>query len=139
MELKLDFKFDAAHRLMHHKGVCHNIHGHTWKVRFTVFGRVDPATDMLVDFKDLKNLIWHELKKYDHALLLNECDALIGELHTRFDIVVVDGEPTCETLVKDLFNTISKTLCAKGIGLPVDLEEVQVWESETASAVYRGK
>ncbi|MCU0627476.1 MAG: 6-carboxytetrahydropterin synthase, partial [Gemmatimonadaceae bacterium] len=56
VELFRDFTFEAAHRLPHvpegHK--CARLHGHSFLVRVTVRGPVDPHTGWLMDFADIK-------------------------------------------------------------------------------------
>lgn len=90
------FTFDAAHRLLHHQGKCHNLHGHTYKIEVTVNGPVkqyDPqdADDighhesdegMVIDFDRIKEW-WSDLDPiFDHALILDENDPLIDALES---------------------------------------------------------
>ena len=49
-------KFDAAHVLTNHQGLCKNLHGHTYRVDVSVTQAEDDASDMVIDFKDLKRL-----------------------------------------------------------------------------------
>ena len=57
MELYKDFRFEAAHRLPNvpegHK--CARLHGHSFFVRLTITGDVDPKTGWLMDFDDIKD------------------------------------------------------------------------------------
>ena len=147
MELKLDFKFDAAHRLMHHAGLCRNIHGHTWKVRVTVEGEPDKKTGMVVDFKALKESIGSVINLFDHAFILNVKDEMFPEMFAKFSsTMAIEGEPTCENIAARIFWDISRTFSAHNILIDADnsdfallrLVAVRVWESETASAVYKG-
>ena len=47
-------KFDAAHVLTNHQGLCKNLHGHTYRVDVSAIG--DGARDMVIDFKELKTI-----------------------------------------------------------------------------------
>jgi len=136
MELKLDFKFDAAHRLMHHKGACQCLHGHTWKVRITLEGAVDLLSGMITDFKDLKHSINAILHLYDHTTILNAEDELVKTAlrNISMPFAVTNGEPSCENIVKGLWTRLGLMFTTTP-----KLVEVQVWESDTASAVYRGE
>ena len=56
MELYKDFRFEAAHRLPEvpqgHK--CARLHGHSFKVRITITGEMDPITGWILDFDDIR-------------------------------------------------------------------------------------
>ena len=59
-----EFTFDAAHSIPHHSGKCRFPHGHTYRVRVYVEGKVAPVDGrsdggMVVDFGVLSE-IWHE-------------------------------------------------------------------------------
>ena len=49
-------KFDAAHVLTNHEGLCKNLHGHTYRVDVSVAQAEGDASDMVIDFKDLKRI-----------------------------------------------------------------------------------
>ncbi len=136
MELKLDFKFDAAHRLMHHKGLCQNVHGHSFKVRVTLSGSPDPVNGMILDFTDLKRRINVFLDEYDHCIILNKDDNKVAEAMRDIGMpfIVTPGEPTCENIVKEFYRRMQ-------FMFPTTprLIEVQVWESDTASAICRSR
>ena len=74
--------FNAAHRLhvdtwseeKNQKvfGLCNsgNFHGHNYELEVKVTGEVDPVTGMLIDLKDLKDLIKEEIEdRFDHKNL----------------------------------------------------------------------
>lgn len=65
------FTFDAAHYLPNvpegHK--CGRMHGHTYTVRVTVEGEVDPHTGWVADFADITSA-WKPLEGiFDHRVL----------------------------------------------------------------------
>ena len=136
-ELFYDTKFDAAHRLLHHQGKCQNLHGHTWRVRIGVKGKVDVRTGMIVDFAVLKlaavDLITHLL---DHATILNMEDTeLVSFLYKRnLRLFQMPGEPTCENLAKLIFERVKEKLDSSLLML----SSITVWESDNAFARYDG-
>ena len=74
--------FNAAHRLHCDNwtaeknqevfGLCNNTnyHGHNYELEVKVSGEVDPQTGMLIDLKDLKQLIYEQIElRFDHKNL----------------------------------------------------------------------
>ncbi len=74
--------FNAAHRLHNPNwsdeenlrvfGICSNTnyHGHNYELEVKVIGEVNPATGMLIDLKDLKELIYQQIElRFDHKNL----------------------------------------------------------------------
>lgn len=132
MKLGVMFKFDSAHRLMNHRGLCNNLHGHTWKVEFMFSGEVNPSSGMLKDFSALKEALEnHVIEDFDHAVLVNDKDydlkAFLRGKNMR--MVTINGDPTCENLSMLLFSWAEKA-----VALPLDY--VKVWESETSFSKY---
>lgn len=79
--------FNAAHRLYnpdwtHQKnvdvfGVCTspNFHGHNYDLEVKVVGEVDPTTGMVINLKELANIIKIEIEdRYDHKNLNLDVD-----------------------------------------------------------------
>jgi len=71
------FEFDTAHRLLGYDGKCKHIHGHHYVAEVTVSGKVLDHNYMLIDFKDLKELVgtWID-DNWDHNLLICNHDPL---------------------------------------------------------------
>ena len=70
------FKFDAAHVLTNHQGLCKNLHGHTYHVQASVTQSPDDTSDMVIDFKDLKTTCEEVITtRFDHAFLYNSTSA----------------------------------------------------------------
>ena len=69
MLLCRDFKFDAAHNLIHYHGKCERLHGHTYHLRVVLEGEPD-AEGMIFDFVDLKKAVNElVLDRLDHAYI----------------------------------------------------------------------
>lgn len=131
--LKYEFKFDAAHRLLHYNGPCNNLHGHTWKVELELIGEVNPESGMLIDFQQIKKLIKENIMvKLDHGAILNFEDKVIWQnlQAIKLKVYTLSGEPTCENLAKVIYEMFRP-------GENVWLASVRVWESDHASAIYQ--
>lgn len=118
MLLKKIFKFDAAHNLTNYNGKCENLHGHTYKLVVTVEGKPDDQ-DMVIDFVLLKKIVHDEvINILDHAYIN--------------DII---ENPTAENIAKWIWGKLSKKIEEQGCRL----YEIEVWETEDSSVIYRGE
>ncbi|MBP5430023.1 MAG: 6-carboxytetrahydropterin synthase [Elusimicrobiaceae bacterium] len=111
MKIKLIRSFSAAHRLPKYQGPCHDLHGHTWKVVFTIEGPVK-ADGMVCDFKIIKRLLDENLP--DHQFLNDWVE-----------------NPTAENLAQYLFDKIGPVLAAQQL----TLRTLELWESDNAAAI----
>jgi len=113
------FTFDAAHRLPNHKGLCKNLHGHTYKLEVTVSGVVKqsgPAKGMIMDFTVLKMIIQQKvLDLYDHR-----------------DLNICFENPTAEIMVESIAHSL--------LGIEdFTLEKVRLWETSSSYAEWRAE
>jgi len=132
MILTLRFKFDAAHRLMHHPGKCSNLHGHTFRVEIVVEGKIDQKSGMVIDFAELKEILGEVVDGYDHTVILNKEDPLLDKLSFEpINYCLVGGEPTCEMLVRKILYDAVRACENLSI---IKVRAVRVWESDDASA-----
>ena len=117
MDLFAEFSFEAAHRLPNvapdHK--CARLHGHSFNVRVTVTGPVDPKLGWVIDFADVKRAFAPLHAVLDHHYL-NEVDGL--------------ENPTSEILAKWLWDRLKPQLSM--------LSAVEVRETCTVGCIYRG-
>jgi 6-pyruvoyltetrahydropterin/6-carboxytetrahydropterin synthase len=88
MDLFVEFTFEAAHRLPNvppeHK--CARLHGHSFSVRLTVTGPVDPKLGWVIDFAEIDRAFQPIHQLLDHRYL-NEVPGLenpTSELIARF-------------------------------------------------------
>ena len=109
--------FASAHCLREYKGKCENTHGHNWKVRAAFSGTKLDKTGMLIDFTDLKAHLDKIMSYLDHKFL-NELPP--------FDKI----NPTAENIAAFIFEQLKTAETAEA-----KVCEVEVWESETSSAV----
>lgn len=114
-----EFRFEMAHSLPNHHGLCKNIHGHSYTLSVTIIGEPNPSqTDadagMVMDFGDLKSIVREAVVNvFDHALVIHQdlANSLIKELKDNFDKVIpVDYQPTSELLLLDFAERIQSRL-----------------------------
>ena len=120
-----EFRFEMAHSLPNHPGLCKNIHGHSYTLGVTMIGEpiadlTKPDVGMVMDFGHLKSIVRESIvNKFDHALVLHK-DAegsLIKELQSNFEkIILVDYQPTSELLLIDFVDLLTP-LIPEGVKL----------------------
>ena len=130
------FTFETGHALYGHDGKCKNIHGHSYKLSVTIFGK--PLGDsksskfgMIMDFSDLKKIVKEEIvNPLDHATIFNKNTPhlqLANNLKSiGHKVVLVDYQPTSEMLVIDFAKKIKKRL-------PGDIQLFSLKLQETAT------
>lgn len=127
-------KFDAAHVLTNHQGLCKNLHGHTYRVDVSVSQPVDAAGDMVIDFKDLKGIATEVIcDRFDHAFIYNtaspgerEIAAVVEKNGMR--TVAIPFRSTAENLAKMFFRELKPRIAG--------LSAVKVWETADSCAEY---
>lgn len=128
-------KFDAAHVLTNHSGLCKNLHGHTYRVDISVAAKPDDNRDMVIDFKDLKNIAAEVIcDKFDHAFIYNtesEGEREIAAVVKKYGMrtVAISFRSTAENLAKMFFEELNKRI--------ENLSSVKVWETADSCAEYR--
>jgi 6-pyruvoyltetrahydropterin/6-carboxytetrahydropterin synthase len=78
-------------------GKCNNPHGHghNYTLEVTVAGEPDPVTGMVLDLKELKDLLEREImQRMDHRFLNYEVAELQGQI------------PTCENIASVIWNLL---------------------------------
>jgi 6-pyruvoyltetrahydropterin/6-carboxytetrahydropterin synthase len=116
-KLSVTRSFSSAHCLREYKGRCENLHGHNWKVRAAFYGTELDDTGVLIDFMDIKMHLNKIINYLDHKFL-NEI--------IPFDRI----NPTVENVAAFVLGRL-KDIETKN----AEVCEVEVWESESASAV----
>src|SRR5260370_10574149 len=73
-------------------GKCNNPHGHghNYVLEVTVAGETDPATGMVLDLKELKDILQRQISdRMDHRFLNYEVPELAGQIPTCENIAAV--------------------------------------------------
>jgi 6-pyruvoyltetrahydropterin/6-carboxytetrahydropterin synthase len=95
-------------------GKCNNAHGHghNYTLEVTVAGEPSPVTGMVLDLKDLKDLLEREImERMDHRNLNVEVPELAGKI------------PTCENIALVIWNLLEPKIPAG------KLHRVRLYES----------
>ena len=128
-------KFDAAHVLTNHEGLCKNLHGHTYRVDVSVTQAEGDASDMVIDFKDLKRIASEVIcERFDHAFVYNtesEGEREIAAVVERYGMrtVAIPFRSTAENLAKLFYGELKARIPG--------LSAVKVWETADSSAECR--
>ena len=122
-EITVEESFAAGHYLRAYKGKCENPHGHNYRVRVTLAGSELDKAGLLVDFKDLKDLMKPAIERLDHQMM-NDLEPF------------AKVNPSAENLAKHFYDeTIAKLKSATNGRVRV--KEVTVWETDSTTATYR--
>jgi 6-pyruvoyltetrahydropterin/6-carboxytetrahydropterin synthase len=125
-EVSVERTFAAAHQLRDYQGKCEKLHGHNYKVRVTIESEQVDKTGLVVDFVEVKRILDVAIEKLDHTYL-NEVPP--------FDAL----NPSAEYIAKFFCDEMMQGLAAAGLGSPVRVAAVKVWETDTSTATYRPK
>jgi len=113
--LRVEFQFNAAHRLPLYQGPCFQTHGHNYKLLVFVEGPVDSATGLSIDFVKVKEIVREKvLADVDHN-----------------DLNLVLDNPTAENVVTWMWGRLSPDLPG--------LKEMQLYETDDSAVIYRGE
>lgn len=143
--------FEAAHNIVGHNGKCQFVHGHSYVVKITLSSKELNELGMVIDFSDIKRIQewldnnWdHKLLQYQNglhkALDVPEVVDAIGFNYPETDnlagnIVYLDWNPTAENMAKFLFDKAVSFFQDNR----VKIFEVEVYETATSRAIYRGE
>jgi len=121
-EVTVEKSFAAGHYLRNYKGKCEKPHGHNYKVQVTLQGRDLDKAGLLLDFKDLKNVVGNLIERLDHQM--------INDLEPFLTL-----NPSAENLARYFYQQAGTQLGLLTDGR-VQVKEVTVWETEDAAATY---
>ncbi len=121
-QVTVEDTFAAGHYLRNYKGKCENPHGHNYKVRVTLEGQNLDKAGLLVDFKDLKDVMKHVIDRLDHQMI-NDLEPF-----TRVN-------PSAENIAKYFYDETNAKLKVTTNGR-VHVKDVTVYETDTTTATY---
>lgn len=113
VEITKIFRFAAGHHLPGHTRLCQYSHGHEWKLEVTVTDYVNPVTNMVIDFSDLKAIV--------NKNIIDILD------HNYINDII--WNPTAENLCAWIF----EELIASGLS---NVSRVKLWEAADSFAVF---
>ena len=121
-EVTVEDSFAAGHYLRNYKGKCENPHGHNYRVRVTLAGRELDKAGLLLDFKDLREVMRPVIDRLDHQMI-NDLDPF-RELN-----------PSAENLAKYFFDETNNRLRQVTNGR-VHVKDVTIFETDSTTAKY---
>lgn len=121
-QVTVEDTFAAGHYLRNYKGKCENPHGHNYKVRVTLEGLDLDKAGLLVDFKDLKDVMKHVIDRLDHQM--------INDLEPFTKV-----NPSAENIAKYFYQETDAKL-KKTTNGRVHVKDVTVYETDTTTATY---
>lgn len=130
----------CGHRVVGHEGKCLNLHGHNYRVHFTVEATGERELDevgRVIDFGVIKSRLCQWLEEnYDHRMLIWDQDPLLPALR-QIDktICVVPFNPTAENIAWYLVEVMGPELLK---GTETKLVRCRVEETRKCSATYEG-
>ena len=121
-EVTVEDTFAAGHYLRNYKGKCENPHGHNYKIRVTLAGAELDKAGLLLDFKDLKDVMKHAIERLDHQMI-NDIEP--------FTVL----NPSAENLAKYFYDE-TNTRLSSVTNRRVRVKDVTVFETDTTTARY---
>ncbi len=141
MKVAKTFRWEAAHRLPMHPGLCRNLHGHSYRMTVILDGPVGPD-EMVIDFGHIKSIVSPLVNAWDHATLVSEDDVELLDLVTQLESkhFLVPGQTTVENLCRIAAEAIEEhgkeLLVSHAItNLTVRIHETETCYSEIERAI----
>jgi len=121
-EVTVEDSFAAGHYLRNYKGKCENPHGHNYKVRVTLAGKELDKAGLLLDFKDLREVMKPVIDRLDHQM--------INDISPFTEL-----NPSAENLAKYFYDETNDRL-RKTTNGRVIVKDVTVFEPDSTTAKY---
>lgn len=121
-EVTVEDSFAAGHYLRNYRGKCENPHGHNYRVRVTLAGSELDRAGLLLDFKDLREVIRGVIDRLDHQMI-NDVEPF------------TEMNPSAENLAKYFYDETSGRLRQVTNGR-VQVKDVTVFETDSTTAKY---
>jgi len=121
-EVTVEDSFAAGHYLRNYKGKCEKPHGHNYKVRVTLAGKELDKAGLLLDFKDLREVMKHVIDRLDHQM--------INDLEPFTEV-----NPSAENLARYFYDETNSRLGRVTNGR-VRVKNITVFETDTTTASY---
>lgn len=126
----------CGHRVQGHENKCAHLHGHNYRIHFTVASNQLDDIGRVLDFSAIKDRLctWLE-ENWDHRFLIWERDELMPYLRScdPEGVVVLTFNPTAENMALHLLHDIGPLVLPRH----VRLVKVVVEETRKCSATAR--
>ncbi|PRD50759.1 6-pyruvoyl trahydropterin synthase family protein [Sphingobacterium gobiense] len=126
----------CGHRVVGHEGKCRFLHGHNYRIHFTVAADQLDEVGRVLDFSVIKTALCQWLEEhFDHKFLIWEKDELLPQLQevSGESLVIVPFNPTAENIAQYLVEHIGPQQLKE---YPVRLVSCKVEETAKCSAIY---
>lgn len=121
-EVTVEADFSSGHYLRNYHGRCENPHGHNYKVRVRLAGEALDGTGLLLDFKQLKQVMRPVIDRIDHQML-NDLEPF------------TTLNPSAENIANYFYQQTNDQL-REMTGGRVRVKDCTIWETDTTSATY---
>ncbi|HUZ05770.1 MAG TPA: 6-carboxytetrahydropterin synthase QueD [Acidobacteriaceae bacterium] len=121
-EVTVEAEFSSGHYLRNYRGKCENPHGHNYKVRVTLRGQTLDAAGLLLDFKQLKQVMKPVIEYLDHQM--------INDLAPFTEI-----NPSAENLARYFFDETNRQMDEMTTGR-VRVKDCTIYETSSTTATY---
>ena len=121
-EVTVEAEFSSGHYLRNYRGKCENPHGHNYKVRVTLRGSELDKAGLLLDFKQLKQVMRPVIEYLDHHM--------INDLAPFTEI-----NPSAENLARYFFDETNRQLTEMTEGR-VNVKDCTIFETSSTTATY---
>ncbi|MGE5480330.1 MAG: 6-pyruvoyl trahydropterin synthase family protein [Chloroflexota bacterium] len=130
LRISKTFRWEMSHRLPFHKGLCVNLHGHSYRMRVMLEGEPN-ENGMIIDFYDLDTIFGSIVEKLDHSFLADSTDAELAQYMKSRGYKVVETEKysTLENIVFLIGGMAKDGLSGHK---NVKRMEIRIYESEDA-------
>ena len=121
-EVTVEREFSSGHFLRNYRGKCENPHGHNYKVRITLRGESLDGSGLLLDFKDLKQVMRPVIDRLDHQML-NDLEPF------------TEMNPSAENLARYFYDETNQQMASLTQGR-VRVKDCTIYETDTTTATY---
>ena len=121
-EITVQAGFSSGHYLRDYHGKCENPHGHNYRVLVTLVGERLEPNGLLLDFKQLKQVLKPTVEYLDHQM--------INDLQPFTTV-----NPSAENLAKYFFDKTAQELDTMTEGR-VRVKDCTIYETDTSFAKY---
>lgn len=121
-EVTVEASFSSGHYLRNYHGKCENPHGHNYRALVTLAGEALDDAGLLLDFKELKQLLHPIVEHLDHQM--------INDLEPFTSL-----NPSAENLARYFFDQTNKRIAQITDGR-VRVVKSTVFETDTSAATY---
>jgi 6-pyruvoyltetrahydropterin/6-carboxytetrahydropterin synthase len=121
-EVTVEAGFSSGHYLRNYRGKCENPHGHNYKVLVTLIGESLDEAGLLLDFKQLKQVMRPVVERLDHQM--------INDLEPFTEV-----NPSAENLARYFYQQTSEQMRAM-TGGRVRVKDCTLYETDTSFARY---